>query len=83
MFDSSTLAAELTRSAAKLTASEAIFVVLHCHQTWPGDSDWAGIGIFRLDENRKVVEHWDVLQRVPEESSNPIRCSELCAAIPV
>ncbi|MEP7009694.1 MAG: ester cyclase [Acidobacteriota bacterium] len=54
----------------KRSLAEGDFVVLHCHQEWPIDDHWAGIDIFRCDEAGKVVEHWDVLQRVPAESAN-------------
>jgi predicted SnoaL-like aldol condensation-catalyzing enzyme len=26
--------------------------------------------VFRFDENGKIVEHWDSIQEIPEESAN-------------
>jgi len=54
----------------KRVFAEGNHVILHCHQEWPDELDYAGIDIFRFDDSGKIVEHWDVLQVIPDASNN-------------
>ena len=60
---------EFVRSVA-----EGDLVVLHTHQLWPDQEEYVTTDFFRFDENGKIVEHWDAIQKIPEKtaSGNPM-----------
>ncbi|MCY1669863.1 nuclear transport factor 2 family protein [Novosphingobium sp. SL115] len=46
-------------------------VITHTHVVrWPGDAGLAVVDIFRVEDGM-IVEHWDVIQDVPEYPVNP------------
>ena len=59
-----------TKSEFKRVFADGDYVIVHVHAVRePGTRGVAIIDIFRL-ENGKVVEHWDVVQPVPEKAMN-------------
>ncbi len=60
-----------SRSEIKRVFTDGDYVILHVHAVrQPGDRGSAIIDIFRL-ERGKIVEHWDAVQPIPEQSANP------------
>lgn len=54
----------------KRVFADGDFVILHVHaKSDPAARGSAVVDIFRL-ENGKVVEHWDVIQEIPEQAAN-------------
>jgi predicted SnoaL-like aldol condensation-catalyzing enzyme len=51
--------------------AEGNLVALHTHQTWPRNDEYVTMDFFRFDINGKICEHWDSIQRIPENSANP------------
>lgn len=45
-------------------------VVVHLRVTVPGQADLAVVDIFRLDAEGMIAEHWDIVQRVPDNPKN-------------
>ena len=58
------------KSVVKRALADGDFVILHVHAIRePGERGVAIVDIFRL-ENGKIVEHWDVIQAIPEKAAN-------------
>ena len=59
-----------SRSEIKRSFVDGDYVILHVHAIRePGTRGSAIVDIFKL-ENGKIVEHWDVVQPIPENSAN-------------
>ncbi len=56
---------EFVRSVA-----EGDLVALHTHQTWPGNEEYITMDFLRFDDQGKIVEHWDSIQKIPKESKS-------------
>jgi predicted SnoaL-like aldol condensation-catalyzing enzyme len=58
-------------SHVKQVFADGDHVILHVHSMRPPHPRGrAIIEIFRLEEG-KIVEHWDTIQEIPEDSANP------------
>jgi predicted SnoaL-like aldol condensation-catalyzing enzyme len=59
-----------SRSEVKRVFAEGDYVILHVHAVRePGTRGAAIVDIFKL-EGGKIVEHWDVVQPVPDQALN-------------
>ncbi|GAB3258585.1 nuclear transport factor 2 family protein [Chitinimonas naiadis] len=60
-----------SHSTIKQAYADGDYVILHVHAVRkPGERGSAIVDIFRLDKG-KIVEHWDVIQDIPEKAANP------------
>ncbi|PCI59043.1 MAG: hypothetical protein COB34_04070 [Methylophilaceae bacterium] len=50
--------------------AEGDLVSLHTHQIWPDNNAYVTMDFFRFDDNGKIVEHWDAIQAIPNETKN-------------
>lgn len=59
-----------SRSEIKRVFADGDYVIVHVHAVRePGTRGVAVVDIFKL-ENGKIVEHWDVVQAIPEKAAN-------------
>ncbi|ABR75445.1 hypothetical protein CBG46_05525 [Actinobacillus succinogenes] len=60
-----------SKAEIKRVMADGDLVMLHVHSTMDEkDRGEAVVDIFRFDENGKIVEHWDVIQQVPEKTAS-------------
>jgi predicted SnoaL-like aldol condensation-catalyzing enzyme len=58
------------RGEVKRIFADGDFVIVHTHGVRvPGEGGSAIVDIFRLEDG-KIVEHWDVIQPIPETAAN-------------
>ncbi|APV52339.1 hypothetical protein BWI17_07090 [Betaproteobacteria bacterium GR16-43] len=59
----------------KRVLAEGNLVAVHTYSIFPEywnwtRREWAGVDIFRVDADGKVVEHWDAVRPIPSSSEN-------------
>ena len=59
------------KAEVKHLFADGDYVIAHVHGVRvPGQAGTAIVDIFRLDENGRIVEHWDVMQPIPDAAAN-------------
>ena len=59
------------RRIRRVVAQGSMVVVHSLSRTSGSDRGTVLLDLFRFNRRNRIVEHWDVLQRVPQESANP------------
>jgi predicted SnoaL-like aldol condensation-catalyzing enzyme len=60
-----------SHSEIKQAFADGNYVILHVHAVREPDTRGdAIVDIFRLDDQGKIVEHWDVVQPIPDQAVN-------------
>jgi len=58
------------QNEVKRVAIDGDLAFVHAHYPNIGGHEMAVVDIFRFNADGKIVEHWDVIQPVPETSAN-------------
>ncbi len=59
-----------SKSEIRRAFAEGDYVIIHVHAVrTPGERGSAIVDIFKLEDG-KIVEHWDVVQPIPEKAAN-------------